>query len=386
MSQSISIVGVKSESKSNMEINELKKNLKGIATCYEMNVKSDRFKLGSLDSMLLNLERAKKLESLSENFLKRIEKIYLEISSDKSLVTNKLDSNVGPSDITKFLTKFEWDDVRFPRSSSLFDQIKHMEEKLQSMEKNLKIKQGNYNDSKSIISNTLDKKQSMSSFINNDLNDTVLEIIHNQGSGIRSDLFVNSDYLQSIIVFVPQQNLEEFTDGYESQNEYILPKSFVKITEKFGYVMGHIIAFKKSVEDIKNSFRDNFKTIAKEFEFEPETAQLKKEEKKKIISQNKTDLDLLNSACIEGFKEVMVMVIHLKVYLVIIDSSLRFGSMNNFIVALLFFDKSKQARVVNKLIQIYAEKDKLEFYGTKEQLNDVEDFFPYVWTVFTIYL
>jgi V-type H+-transporting ATPase subunit C len=351
-----------------------------------MNVKSDRFKLGSLDSMLLNLERAKKLESLSENFLKRIEKIYLEISSDKSLVTNKLDSNVGPSDITKFLTKFEWDDVRFPRSSSLFDQIKHMEEKLQSMEKNLKIKQGNYNDSKSIISNTLDKKQSMSSFINNDLNDTVLEIIHNQGSGIRSDLFVNSDYLQSIIVFVPQQNLEEFTDGYESQNEYILPKSFVKITEKFGYVMGHIIAFKKSVEDIKNSFRDNFKTIAKEFEFEPETAQLKKEEKKKIISQNKTDLDLLNSACIEGFKEVMVMVIHLKVYLVIIDSSLRFGSMNNFIVALLFFDKSKQARVVNKLIQIYAEKDKLEFYGTKEQLNDVEDFFPYVWTVFTIYL
>ena len=41
-------------------------------------------------------------------------------------------------------------------------------------------------------------------------------------------------------------------------------------------------------------------------------------------------------------------------------------------------------RVIQKLTAKYAEKDKLEFYGTKDQLNDVEDFFPYVWTNFSI--
>jgi len=32
------------------------------------------------------------------------------------------------------------------------------------------------------------------------------------------------------------------------------------------------------------------------------------------------------------------------------------------------------------MILSYAEKDKIEFYGTKDQLNDVEDFFPFVWS------
>lgn len=40
--------------------------------------------------------------------------------------------------------------------------------------------------------------------------------------------------------------------------------------------------------------------------------------------------------------------------------------------------------MIKKLIQVYAEKDKIDFYGTKEQLNDVEDFFPFVWTEFQV--
>lgn len=384
MPQSIAIVGVKSNK--NGELMNLKKCLKGLTTCYEMRVKSDRFKLGSLDSMLLNLERTKKLESLSENFLKRIEKIYTEISPDKSLVNNKLDSNVGPKDIDIFLKKFEWDDIRFPRSGSLFDQIKHMEEKLKSMDKNLKIKQTNYSDSKTLISNTVDKKQSFSSFVNNDLNDTILEQIQKSKSVVKPNLFVSTSYLQSVIVFIPKQKLENFIENYEMDNDFIVPKSFTQILEKFNYVMGHIVCFKKAIDDVKITFKDKYKTIAREFEFLPELAKKNKDNKKKIVSQNKTDLELLNSTCIEAFKEVMVMVIHLKVFVIIIDSSLRFGSIDKFTVCLLFFEASKQSRVINKMIQNYAEKDKLDFYGTKDQLNDVEDFFPFVWTNFTIFI
>jgi hypothetical protein len=29
------------------------------------------------------------------------------------------------------------------------------------------------------------------------------------------------------------------------------------------------------------------------------------------------------------------------------------------------------------MITFFAEKDKLDFYGTKEQLNDTEDFYPF---------
>ncbi len=381
MPQSISIIGVKSASMD--EYLTVQKTLKGMARCYEMKVKDNRFKLGSLDSMLLNLEKIKKLELTTENFLKRIDKMYLDICPDKNLVNNKLDSNVGPKDIDIFLKKFEWDDIRYPRSASLFDQIKHIEDKLRNMEKNLKIKQQNYLDSKTIISNNFEKKESLTTFVNKDLNESILDIMK-QNKNISPDTFINSDYLLSVIVFIPKQNLEKFIQNYENMSDFIVPRSFVEITQKFGFIMGHVVAFKKAVDDLKISFKDEFKAIAKEFEFKPELAKEKEMNKKKIISQNKTDKELLNSACIETFKEVLVMNIHIKIYEIIIDSSLRFGSLDKFTVVLLFFEKNKQMKVINKMVQKYAEKDKLEFYGTKDQLNDVEDFFPFVWTVFSI--
>ncbi len=86
-----------------------------------MKVKDDRFKLGSLDSMLNNLEKINKLETFADSFVKRIKKMYSEVCPKKELIKNKLDSNVGPKSIDVFLKKFEWDDVRYPRSSSLFD-------------------------------------------------------------------------------------------------------------------------------------------------------------------------------------------------------------------------------------------------------------------------
>ena len=99
-----------------------------------------------------------------------------------------------------------------------------------------------------------------------------------------------------------------------------------------------------------------------------------------MVNQNKTDKELLDSSCIESYKEMMVMIIHIKIFLIIIDSSLRFGSLKQFQIILVYFDSGKKSRLIQKMIQAYAEKDKQEFYGTKDQLNDVEDFFPFVWS------
>lgn len=46
---------------------------------------------------------------------------------------------------------FEWDEKRFPRSASLFDQVNQLDEKLNNMDKGLKIKQQNYQDSKNAV-------------------------------------------------------------------------------------------------------------------------------------------------------------------------------------------------------------------------------------------
>jgi hypothetical protein len=80
-----SFVGVKS--KDNSELNKIQGLLKSLGRCFPLKVQDSRFKLGSLDSMLINLEKIKKLETASENLLKRIFKVYLEVEPRRTCRT-----------------------------------------------------------------------------------------------------------------------------------------------------------------------------------------------------------------------------------------------------------------------------------------------------------
>jgi V-type H+-transporting ATPase subunit C len=330
--------------------------------------------------MLINLEKIKKLETASENLLKRIFKVYLEVEPEKNLSDQKLTSNVGPKKVDQLLKKFEWDDVKFPRSSSLFDQIKHLQEKLQTTEKSLKLKQQNYHDSKVIIQTNFQKKDTLTNFVNHDLNDTVLQLLKDRSRGLKADLFVRSENLCSFIVFLPKQLLPKFLATYELQDDFILPGSFTQLTERHGLVMGNVVGFRRSEDNIKLMFKQEYQALTKPFSLDVQRAEQNFKKQEQIVFQNKSDKELLVMHCVQSYVEVMLLMIHIKLYLVIIDSSLRFGSLKNFSVILIFFEHNKKARIISKLIQNYAEKDKLEFYGTKDQLQDVEDFFPFVWS------
>lgn len=117
MSQTFSIVGVKSAN----EFMSYKQHVKGLCNTYKMDADKEKFKLGSLDSMLLNLEKAKKLETTTENFMKKVEKAYQDLVPDKKLVDNKLEGSMGQQSVEKYLSQFKWNEGKFPRSASLFD-------------------------------------------------------------------------------------------------------------------------------------------------------------------------------------------------------------------------------------------------------------------------
>lgn len=140
--------------------------------------------------MLLNLEKSKKIEQTSENFLKRVEKAYQDLIPDKKLIDNTLDTTVGQKKLEKYLIQFEWDEGKFPRSASLFDQISQMEYKLQEMDKRFKILQQNFHDSKSAVSNNVDKKTNLSSLLNNDLNDVIFDLAEKKEITITQNMFI----------------------------------------------------------------------------------------------------------------------------------------------------------------------------------------------------
>lgn len=161
--------------------------------------------------MLLNLEKAKKLETISENFMKKVEKAYQDLVPEKRLVDNKLEGSMGQQSIDKYLSQFVWNEGKFPRSASLFDQINQMDAELQEMDKRFKILQQNFYDSKSAFTNNFDKKSSLASMMNNDLNEVIFDLVEKKEITMKLDFFIqNSSYLQSYIVFIPENDFDNF--------------------------------------------------------------------------------------------------------------------------------------------------------------------------------
>lgn len=105
-----------------------------------------------------------------------------------------------------------------------------------------------------------------------------------------------------------------------------------------------------SEDEIVKVFKDQLNTVVRRYDYDPERAKFQQEEKSKVMNQNKTDKEILENACKENFKQALMLAIHLKVYIVVIDSSLRYGGTDNFTLTVNFFEPNKKARLIKKLI------------------------------------
>jgi V-type H+-transporting ATPase subunit C len=69
---------------------------------------------------------------------------------------------------------------------------------------------------------------------------------------------------------------------------------------------------------------------------------------------------------------------HLKVMRAFIDGVLRFGIPPRFYIGIVKPVKGLEKQVLQKLTQTFEDKAMAGMYGTKEETNDTEDFFPFV--------
>jgi len=49
--------------------------------------------------------------------------------------------------------------------------------------------------------------------------------------------------------------LEKFKKNYETIDDFVVPGSFKELMEKHNYIMGSLVAFKKSEDNLKIEFK-----------------------------------------------------------------------------------------------------------------------------------
>ena len=69
---------------------------------------------------------------------------------------------------------------------------------------------------------------------------------------------------------------------------------------------------------------------------------------------------------------------HLKVMRAFIDGVLRFGIPPNFYIGIIRPNRGHEKAILMKLSDTFADPTMKDMYGSKEDANNTEDFFPFV--------
>ena len=61
-----------------------------------------------------------------------------------------------------------------------------------------------------------------------------------------------------------------------------------------------------------------------------------------------------------------------------IDGVLRFGIPPRFFTAIIKPEKGFERKIISSMIDVFADPKTREMYGSKEEIGDTEDFYPFV--------
>jgi len=86
----------------------------------------------------------------------------------------------------------------------------------------------------------------------------------------------------------------------------------------------------------------------------------------------------LSTRCYYAFSELFMALMHLKVMRAYIDGVLRFGIPPKFYMGVIKANKGKEKDIIKNLITQFADPNMKDMYGSKEEVGDQEDFYPFV--------
>ena len=125
-----------------------------------------------------------------------------------------------------------------------------------------------------------------------------------------------------------------------------------------GYKIFRFVILKRAVEDTINEARKVLKVTVRDFKYDVEEIQKKEENRAKVAEKSTSDVDDLRKACVESFKDIYSAYVHLKFLKVVIDSQMRFGSSDDYILLLVKVGKGKEKRIHKGVIEVLADKSK----------------------------
>ncbi|XP_042520008.1 V-type proton ATPase subunit C isoform X2 [Macadamia integrifolia] len=284
---------------------------------YRFNIPNLR--VGTLDSLLSLSDDLLKSNSFVEGVSQKIRRQIEELERITGTESGALSVDGVPVD--SYLTRFVWDEAKYPTMSSLREIVDGIHHQVAKIEDDLKVRVAEYNNVRSQL-NAINRKQSGSLAVR-DLSNLV-----------KPEDVITSENLVTLLAVVSKFSQKDWLSSYETLANYVVPRSSKKLHEDNEYALYTVTLFRRVADNFKTSAREKGFQI-RDFEYSPEAQEGRKKELEKLMQDQETMRSSLLQWCYTSYGEVFSSWMHFCAVRVFTESILRYGLPPSFLAAVL---------------------------------------------------
>lgn len=220
--------------------------------------KLKELQLTSLDNLLKISDEIGKVQHDIESFLKSLEKKLHDLHPETPLMVNIRNK---PMKIKEGLINFTWDDQKFPISQKSIESVlERIIDRVNKTRENLKSKSDDYTAENEKLKSNLKAENEAKIYMKKDYRLYVKT---------KQKEMIKSDYLTTLLVFVPISNLELFNQKYEFILEStVVPGSALQLcnNDDEKVRLFRVVIMKHKKEDYTSELRRVLKCNSKEYD------------------------------------------------------------------------------------------------------------------------
>ncbi|CAI8613467.1 unnamed protein product [Vicia faba] len=325
---------------------------------YRFNIPNLR--VGTLDSLLSLSDDLNKSNAFMEGVSIKIRRQIEELERVSGVNTAGLTVDGVPVD--SYLTRFVWDDAKYPTMSPLKEIVDGIHAQVAKIEDDLKVRVSEYNNIRSQL-NAINRKQTGSLAVR-DLSNLV-----------KPEDIINSEHLTTLLAVVSKYSQKDWLASYETLTSYVVPRSSKKLHEDNEYALYTVTLFNRVADNFRTSAREKGFQI-RDFEYSPETHEGRKQELDKLMQDQESLRGSLLQWCYTSYGEVFSSWMHFCAVRLFSESILRYGLPPNFLVFYSFRTEAcvlapsvKAEKKVRSILEGLSDSSNSAYWKTDEEVG-----------------
>ncbi|XP_057767582.1 V-type proton ATPase subunit C-like [Salvia miltiorrhiza] len=315
---------------------------------YRFNIPNLR--VGTLDSLLALSDDLLKSNNFIEGVSHKIRRQIEELERLSGVVSSSLTVDGVPVD--SYLTRFAWDEAKYPTMSPLKEIVDGIHVHIAKIEDDLKVRVAEYSNVRSQL-NAINRKQAGSLAVR-DLSNLV-----------KPQDIVTSEHLTTLLAVVSKYSQKDWLSSYETLTTYVAPRSSKKLHEDNEYALYTVTLFSRDADNFRTKARERGFQV-RDFEYNPETQDSRKQELEKLTQDQETLRSSLLQWCYTSYGEVFSSWMHFCAVRVFSESILRYGLPPSFLSVVLS-PSIKNEKKVRSILEGLCSSSNSTYWKTEDE-------------------